>query len=146
MRAKYMQSACITTLFGAMTIASMGSAPPAGAYDSWCDVVESHGARIALVAEPLRANAGPMDIARLNNYYDRLTPLLNTVGYATFWYPDVWGSPDIRSDTRDLLARMHSLQDLANQGQATGGAVQEVDNAVGVLHSKCDGKTGLPPR
>jgi len=129
-----------------MTIASMGNAPPADAYDSWCDLVESHGARIALLAEPLRANAGPMDISRLNSYYDRLTPLLNTVGYATFWYPDVWGSPDIRPDTRELLDRMHYLQDLANRGQGTGDAVQDVDNAVGVLHSKCDGKTGLPPR
>ncbi|GAA2434746.1 hypothetical protein GCM10009856_51810 [Mycolicibacterium llatzerense] len=130
----------------AVTVAGLGTAPTAGAYDSWCDLVESHGARIALLAEPLRTNPGPMDIGRLNSYYNRVIPLLNTVGFATFWYPNVWGSPDIRSDTRDLLAGMHTLQDSANYGQPTADMVQDVDNAVAVLHSKCDGRVGLPPR
>lgn len=140
------RSFCLAVGSLALAIAGLGAAPTAGAYASWCDIVESHGARIVLLSEPLRSNPSPMDIGRLNSYYNRVIPLLVTVGEATFWYPNVWGSPDIRSDTGDLLNGMHTLQDSANYGQPTGDMVQSVDNSVAVLHAKCEGHVGLPRR
>ncbi|WP_131819649.1 hypothetical protein [Mycobacteroides abscessus] len=82
----------------------------------------------------------------MNLLYNRVIPLLNTVGFATFWYPNVWGSPDIRPDTRSLLAAMDNLQTAANNGEVSAAHVQAVDDAVATLHQKCDSKRGLPPR
>ncbi|MDO3218038.1 Uncharacterised protein [Mycobacteroides abscessus subsp. abscessus] len=136
----------VWTLIAAGALSGIAPAPVAYAYESWCDLVEYHAPRIALVSEPLRTSHEQRDIDRLNLFYNRAIPQLNTVAFATFWYPNIWGSPDIRSDTRALLAAMDSLQDLANDAQPTEGAVQDVDNALGSLHKQCDGHRGLPPR
>lgn len=122
----------------------LGFAPTAHSYESWCDLIETHAPRIAVVSEPLRVDPQPRDIDRLNLLYNRVIPQLNTVAFATFWYPNVWGSPDVRSDTRSLLTAMDDLQDLANDGQTAASAVQAVDDAIAVLHYQCDGHRGLP--
>lgn len=118
--------------------------PPAGAYSSWCDLFEAHGSRIALISEPLRTNPDGGNIGRLNSYYDNVIPQLNTVALARFWYPNVYGSPDIRADMGNLVGAMRGLQDAANQGEPTAERVQAVDDVIGVLHQKCVGKRGLP--
>lgn len=130
----------------ALMAAGFGCAPYAYAYDSWCDLMEAHTPRVALISEPLRINPGDLDVARADNVYNRTIPLFNTVAFATFWYPNVWGSPDIRGDARVLVDAMHNLQNTADRGQATAGDVQAVDDAIAAIHAQCDGKTGLPPR
>ncbi|MUM20957.1 hypothetical protein FZI91_04480 [Mycobacterium sp. CBMA271] len=137
----YLPSAAIACL-----IMGLAAAPDARAYDSWCDITESHGPPIALASEALRARPSQREVDRMNLLYNNVIPLLNTVGSATFWYPDVWGSPDIRPDTQRLLAAMDDLQTAANNGESSARQVQAVDDAVATLHQKCDGKRGLPPR
>lgn len=127
-----------------LLLAALGGAPAAHAYSSWCDLFEAHGARIAVVSEPLRSNPGPGDVDRLNSLYDNVTPQLNTVAEARFWYPNVYGSPDIRADMGNLVGAMRNLQDAANQREPAGAQVQAVDDAVGVLHQRCAGRRGLP--
>jgi len=83
--------------------------PPAHAHKSWCDLVEAHITKVALLAEPMRTNATEADVARLSSVYDRAVPAFNTVGYATFWHPNVCGSPDIRGDTRVLIDAMRNM-------------------------------------
>ncbi|RIU10257.1 hypothetical protein [Mycobacteroides abscessus] len=145
MRARQASLRLACALSAAGALLGVAPEPPAYAYESWCDLVEYHAPRIALVSEPLRTSYQQRDIDRLNLFYNRAIPQLNTVAFATFWYPNIWGSPDIRSDTRTLLAAMDNLQDLANDAQPTGGAVQDVDNALGSLHTQCNGNRGLPP-
>ncbi|MBB4852887.1 hypothetical protein HNP40_000253 [Mycobacteroides chelonae] len=120
------------------------TAPAARAYDSWCDIAETHGPRIALASEPLRDGRSQREVDRMNLLYNRVIPVLNTVGFATFWYPDVWGSPDIRPETRQLLAAMDALQTAANNDVPSAEQVQGVDEALAILHQKCKGKRGLP--
>lgn len=127
-----------------LVTAALGCAPAAHAYSSWCDLFEAHGARVAVVSEKLRTNPGPGDVERLNSLYDSVIPQLNTVARATFWYPNVYGSPDIRADMGSLVGAMHSLQDAANRQEPVDTQVQAVDDAVGVLHQRCAGKRGLP--
>ncbi|SLG56201.1 hypothetical protein [Mycobacteroides abscessus] len=140
-----MRRVCASGVAGAMVVVGVGSAPAARAYDSWCDLVETHGPRIAVLSNRLINSHEQWDIDRLNSFYDKVIPQLNTVGYAAFWNPNVWGSPDIRPDTRDLLGAMHNLQDSANQGQHTDDDVLDVQSTLVVIHTKCDGKRGLPP-
>ncbi|WP_418002832.1 hypothetical protein ACNO8X_22810 [Mycobacterium sp. PDNC021] len=124
----------------------MTTAPDARAYESWCDIAESHGPRIALISEPLRTNPSQRDVDRMNMLYNRVIPLLKTAGFASFWHPDVWGSPDIRPEIRTLLAAMDDLQTAANNEAASAAQVQAVDDVVADLNQKCDGKRGLPSR
>ncbi|MUL67115.1 hypothetical protein BOO86_21760 [Mycobacterium sp. CBMA 234] len=140
---RYAAVVCWAPFVGAL--AGLGAAPPAHAYDSWCDLVETHSPRIALVSEPLREAPTQRNIDRLNVFYNRVIPQLNTVAFATFWYPDVWGSPDIRPDVHVLLGAMDDLQTTANDGTVTAAGVQRVDDAIGVLHQQCAGKRSLPP-
>ncbi|MGV0625548.1 hypothetical protein [Mycolicibacter minnesotensis] len=130
---------------GVAGVAFLAAAPCAHAYSSWCDVFETHGARVAVVTEPLRGNPGPSEIGRLNSLYDNVIPVFGTVAYATFWYPDVWGSPDIRPEMTGLIGAMRDLQGAANAGQPTGAEVQAVDDRIGELHRQCVGKRELPP-
>lgn len=137
---------CMLAAVAGGSTLGLGAAPPAHAYDSWCHLTEAYTPRVALVSEPLRGNHNQRDIDRLNVYYNKVIPQLSTVAWATFWYPNVWGSPDIREDTKTLLASMDNLQDLANDGTPTPEAVQQVDDAVAVIHNQCEGHTELPPR
>ncbi|MFD6196470.1 hypothetical protein ACFWE3_07155 [Mycobacteriaceae bacterium NPDC060252] len=121
-------------------------APVASAYDSWCDLIETHAPGIAVASEKMRDNYSPRDVDRLVSYYGKVIPQLNTVGYATFWYPNVWGSPDIRPQTRDLMAAMFDLQDTVIDGRPAASQVQAVDDTIAALHSECAGQRGLPPR
>lgn len=129
-----------------LALCSLSWAPVASAYSSWCDLVEAHSLRIALVSEPLRANPGQLDVDRLNSFYDKVIPQLDTVAHAAVWYPQIWGSPDIRSNTQDLIGAMFALEGTANDGEPAATEVQAVDDTLGVLHQQCDGKRGLPPR
>lgn len=54
----------------------------------------------------------------------------------TFWYPNVWGSLDIRLAGRSFLATVDGLQDLADDRAARHPAVGEVDDAMEVLHNQ----------
>lgn len=121
-------------------------APEARAYDSWCDLIETHAPGIAIASERMRGAYTPRDVDRLVDYYGKVIPQLNTVGYATFWYPNVWGSPDIRPQTRDLMAAMFDLQSTVMDGRPAASQVQTVDDSIAVLHGECAGKRGLPPR
>lgn len=127
-----------------LAVGALAAGPTANAYSSWCDLFETHGPRIAVISEPLRTTASGADIGRLNSFYDNVIPVLNTVVFATFWYPNVYGSPDIRADMGNLVGAMHALQDAANAGDPTSAQVQAVDDAIGVLHQQCAGKRGLP--
>lgn len=120
-------------------------APTAHAYDSWCDLVETHAPHIAMVSEPLRQDNDQRATDRLNDFYAKVIPQLNTVASATFWYPNVWGSPDIRFDTRVLMDAMADLQSVANDHTPAAAQVQAVDAALATLHNQCAGKRGLPP-
>lgn len=122
---------------------SLTDAPPANAYDSWCDLVETHTPRIALVSEPLRTGSSQRAVDRLNDFYAKVFPQLNTVASATFWYPNVWGSPDIRADTRVLMNAMSTLQNAANDHGSVAAQVQDVNDAIAVLHSQCARQRGL---
>lgn len=134
----------LTSAMIACLLVGLPTAPDARAYDSWCDITETYGPRIALTSEAVRTGSAQRDVDRLNLLYNRVIPLLNTVGFSTFWYPDVWGSPDIRPDTRTLLTAMDDLQTALNNGRASAAQVQAVDDAVAALHQKCDNKRGLP--
>lgn len=123
---------------------ALSGASPATAYASWCDLFEAHGPRIAVISEPLRTNPGGAEVGRLNTLYENVIPQLNTVARATFWFPNVYGSPDIRADMGNLVGAMRDLQDAANAGVSTEAQVQAVDDAIGVLHQQCAGKRGLP--
>jgi hypothetical protein len=127
-------------------VAGIPAPPAAHAYDSWCDLVETHAPRIALVSEPLRTGNDQLATDRLNDFYTKVIPQLNTVASATFWYPNVWGSPDIRSDTRTLMNAMADLQGVATDSQPAGAQVAAVDDALATLHRQCAGHRGLPPR
>ncbi|SEA30939.1 hypothetical protein SAMN04488580_102319 [Mycobacterium sp. 283mftsu] len=131
-----------TGVYGALVAGS----PAAHAYDSWCDLVETHAPRIAVVSEPLRTGNDQLATDRLNDFYTKVIPQLNTVASATFWYPNVWGSPDIRTDTRSLMNAMADLQDVANEYQPAAAQVAAVDDALARLHRQCEGHRGLPPR
>ncbi|WP_079626120.1 hypothetical protein [Mycobacteroides abscessus] len=136
-----------TGIAGVALVATGVAYPPAAnAYDSWCDLIETHAPGIAIASEKVRGNYSPRDVDRLVDYYGKVIPQLNTVGYATFWYPNVWGSPDIRPQTRDLMVAMFDLQNTVIDGQPAASQVQTVDDAVAVLHGECAGKRGLPPR
>ncbi|OAT68849.1 hypothetical protein AWB85_07685 [Mycobacteroides immunogenum] len=130
----------------ALVIAAVVCAPVASAYDSWCDLIETHSPGIAIASEKMRGDYSPRDVDRLVDYYGKVIPQLNTVGYATFWYPNVWGSPDIRPQTRDLMAAMFDLQSTVLDGAPAASQVQTVDDTIAVLHGECAGKRGLPPR
>lgn len=123
---------------------ALSAGPTAGAYASWCDLFESHGPRIAVMSEPLRTDPSGGNVGRLNSLYDNVIPQLNTVARATFWFPNGYGSPDIRADMGNLVGAMRELQDAANTGAPAPAQVQAVDDAIGVLHQKCAGKRGLP--
>lgn len=138
---RYLISAA--SVFGLATVA-LCSAPAATAYSSWCDLFEAHGARIAVVSEPLRINPGSGDVGRLNSLYENVIPQLNTVAFARFWFPNVYGSPDIRADMGNLVGAMRALQDAANHGEPTDAQVQAVDDAIGLLHHRCTDRRGLP--
>ncbi|OHT79320.1 hypothetical protein BKG69_13080 [Mycobacteroides chelonae] len=130
----------------AVIAGALSYAPTARAYDSWCDLVETHAPHIALVSEPLRQDNDQRATDRLNDFYAKVIPQLNTVASATFWYPNVWGSPDIRADTRVLMDAMADLQSAANDHTPAAAQVQAVDGALAALHNQCAGKRGLPPR
>lgn len=123
---------------------TLWSAPAVGAYASWCDLFETHAPRIVLISEPLRTNPGGADVGRLNSFYGNVIPQLDTVALATFWFPNSYGSPDIRPEMQNLVDAMRDLQDGANRGEPTHARVQAVDDAIGVLHQKCAGRRGLP--
>jgi len=129
-----------------LQVAALAYAPMAHAYDSWCDLFETHGARIALVSEQLRVSTDRQAVDRLNDFYGKVIPQLNTIASATFWFPNVWGSPDIRTDTRALMSAMRDLQEAANGQLPAASEVQAVDDALGVLHGECVGKRGLASR
>ncbi|WP_131831964.1 hypothetical protein [Mycobacteroides abscessus] len=130
----------------ALVTTGVAYAPVASAYDSWCDLVETHAPGIAIASEKMRSDYSPRDVDRLVDYFGKVIPQLNTVGYATFWYPNVWGSPDIRQQTRNLMDTMFDLQNTVIDGQPAAGQVQAVDDAIAILHGECAGKRGLPPR
>ena len=138
---------CRATVIGAagLTTIGFGAAPTAYAYESWCDLVEVHSPKVALISEPLRTDPNPVYANRLNSVYDRVIPQLQTVAQPRVWFPVFWGTPDIRADTQELIGAMRNLQDAANDGRATPADVQGVDDAIAVIHSECDGRRGLPP-
>lgn len=136
----------VSGIAAGLITAAMVQAPTAWAYDSWCDLVETHGPGIAVASEKFRQDYRLRDVDRLNSYYDKVIPQLNSVAYATFWYPNVWGSPDIRADTRDLMGAMANLRDTVSEQRPAADEVQAVDDSLAVLHAQCDGKRGLPPR
>lgn len=136
----------MAVIAAALPAIGMSHAPVANAYDSWCDLIETHAPGIAIASEKMRGEYSPRDVDRLVSYYEKVIPQLNTVGYATFWYPNVWGSPDIRPQTRDLMAAMFDLQNTVIDRQPAASQVQTVDETIAVLHGECAGKRGLPPR